>query len=129
MREKALELAGRLERVEAGDDPLLPGVMRGLRRVIDRYLDGNPPEIAADDGIHPARARMRELLAARGPDGYRARDLWMLLQAEGYVLARETLHRWLAADQVLGLVEQHGIARAGSSKWVTTRTSAPDLEE
>lgn len=135
VREKALELSGRLERVEAGDDPLLPGVLRGLRRVIDRYLDGNPPEIAADGGIDPRRLRMREILAAHGEQGAPARVLWAELEAERSGVARETLHRWLAADEVLGLVERHGVARTPSSKWVSAQVGqaglrwTSDLEE
>ena len=93
-------------------------MLRGLSRVIDRYLAGNPPETAADGGIDPRHIRMRELLAERGEQGAPARVLWTLLLAEGHAPARETLHRWLAADEVLGLVARFGRPHRRTSAWV-----------
>jgi hypothetical protein len=118
VRENALKLAGQLEHAETADDPMLPGVIRGLSRVIGRYLAGNPAGTGLADGIHPARARLRELLAERGEQGATAGTLWDLLRAEGHGVARETLHRWLAADERAGLVRRPEQPRRKTGSWV-----------
>jgi hypothetical protein len=74
-----------------------------------------------DDGddpgrpLHPARKRMRQLLMQRGRDGYRAGILHEQLCSEGLNVARETVQRWLNADEKLGYVFRTDKPR---SKWV-----------
>jgi hypothetical protein len=57
---------------------------------------------------HPARERMRRLLAERGPDGCQARILWDQLNYGGPYVARETVQRWLATDEEQGYVIRKG---------------------
>jgi hypothetical protein len=74
-----------------------------------------------DDGddpgqrLRPERKRMRELLIQRGPAGYTAGKLWDQLCSEGLNVARETVCRWLAADEKKGYVFRTGKPR---SRWV-----------
>jgi hypothetical protein len=74
-----------------------------------------------DDGddpgqrLHPARKRMRQLLIERGHDGYRAGILHEQLCTEGLNVARETVQRWLNADEKKGYVFRTDKPR---SKWV-----------
>jgi hypothetical protein len=126
VRENALKLARQLECAEPGD-PLLPGVLRGLSRVIERYLAGNPSEIEVNGRIHPARARLRELLADRGEQGATAGTLWTLLQAEGNSVARETVQRWLAADEQQGLARRPVRSHLASSRWVSAQVGQAGL--
>jgi hypothetical protein len=122
VRENALSLADQIVHAKAGDDPMLPGVLRGLSLVIGRYLDGKPPETAvADGGIHPAHKRMLELLEERGEQGATIGLLWSLLRAEGLTVARETVHRWLAADERQGLVRRPGRPHRPVSRWVCVK--------
>jgi hypothetical protein len=54
-------------------------------------------------------ARLREILAQQGTEGATLRQLQAWLSAEGLNVARETLHRWLIADQEAGLVHGHHV--------------------
>ena len=61
--------------------------------------------------VHPARRRYREILSARGTLGATPKVLLERLQEEGLDIARETLSRWLSADQAAGLVHNPDYAR------------------
>ncbi|MCW2929878.1 MAG: hypothetical protein JWM19_840 [Actinomycetia bacterium] len=72
--------------------------------------------VAANDfadpeaGVNPIRIRAREILAARGQMGASPGSLLDALSREGMTIARETLSRWLAADEKAGHVHHadHG---------------------
>lgn len=51
-----------------------------------------------DDAATEPRARMRQLLAAAGPDGMSGPKIRDVLSGEGHDVPMTTLYRWLAAD-------------------------------
>jgi hypothetical protein len=57
--------------------------------------------------VHPARRRMRELIAARGILGATPDFLTKALEREGKGMARETVTRWCSADSKAGLLRHH----------------------
>lgn len=63
-------------------------------------------------GVNPTRIRAREILAARGEMGASPNYILDTLHQEGHVLARETLQRWLAADQ-----EDRIVHKASHGRW------------
>ena len=98
--------------------------MADLLRAAPAWLDwrvyrmGTQVASSADPGqLHPARERMRQLLIDRGSRGYAPGLLWDRLCAEGLTVTRETLQRWLVADE-----KEHYVLRAagqtGLSRWV-----------
>jgi len=64
---------------------------------------------------HPARVRMREILAARGVTGATPKTLGYKLEEDGLPVARETIQRWLAKDAEKDYVHQarFGLWRIG----------------
>lgn len=84
----------------------------GLVRVIGRAESGyQAARYAWVREDRPAADRRhdlyREILRDAG-DGVTVRQLAAALAARGYVIARETLHRWLQADVAAGVVRQDG---------------------
>lgn len=61
--------------------------------------------------IHPARKRMRELLATRGTAGASPKWLFDHLENEGLKFVRETGQRWLKQDEGLGIIHQASYGR------------------
>ena len=84
----------------SGDD--LPDDFRQWKQELEN--DGGELDDREGRPLNPARKRMRELLIERGRPGYKPDTLWHLLQAEGHTVARETVQRWLRADEQLGYV-------------------------
>ena len=82
-----------------------------LSGVRDLDEDGDDP----GQKLHPARKRMRQLLIDRGHDGYQAGKLHEQICKEGLNVARETMQRWLNADEKKGYVFRTGKPR---SRWV-----------
>jgi hypothetical protein len=91
-------------------DPLLSSIEDGGPAAVSEYDDG-------ENGrpLHPAHKRMRLLLIGRGREGYKVGVLWPMLLAEGLTCSRETVHRWLAADEKKGYVYRTG--KVGS-RWI-----------
>jgi predicted GIY-YIG superfamily endonuclease len=58
--------------------------------------------------IDPRRTRIRSFLHVRGAPGYTVGRLVILLAGEGLICPRETVQRWLAADEADGLVKRTG---------------------
>jgi LAGLIDADG DNA endonuclease family protein len=89
-------------------DPLLTEFEADLARpgIVSEYDDTR---------LHPAHKRMRLLLIGRGAEGYKAGILHTMLLAEGLTVARETVQRWLAADEKKGYVYRTGKPR---SRWI-----------
>jgi hypothetical protein len=52
--------------------------------------------------VHPAKIRMREILAARA-NGASVKVLMDILEQEGIGVTRETVHRWLREDRAAEL--------------------------
>jgi hypothetical protein len=88
--------------------------------LLSEFEAGGPGSGTVDEddderSLHPARKRMRLLLIGRGREGYRPGVLWAMLKAEGHEVARETVSRWLAADEKKGYVIRTGKPR---SRWI-----------
>jgi hypothetical protein len=66
------------------------------------------PVPAEADPPHPARKRLRQLLADAGRRGQTGGWLHGQLADAGYPVARQTLHDWLARDEQAGLVVRSG---------------------
>lgn len=73
-----------------------------------------------EENIHPARRRMREILAARGVQGATPGRIGDQLKADGMGVARETVQRWLAQDSEAGIVHS-----ADYGRWVIGPDPAP----
>ena len=71
--------------------------------------------IDPEAGVNPIRIRAREILAARGHMGGSPGQILEILHREGHMLARETLQRWLSADEKDGIVHHadHGRWKIG----------------
>jgi predicted GIY-YIG superfamily endonuclease len=100
-------------------DPQLPASLRALSRDIAGYLStadeddwaGDPVAVAAEadvTGLDRRRIRIRWLLAQQGDRGLPTRQITAMLLADGTRVARETVQRWLAADESAGLVSRTG---------------------
>lgn len=89
-----------------------------------RTWTGPPPE-PGPERLHPAHERMRQLLAERGEQGYRAADLWDQLRSEDLAVTRETVHRWAAADEKKGYIVRTG---KPVSRWVWAGDQAAGRE-
>lgn len=61
----------------------------------------------AEDGIHPARLAMREILIRAGDGGMTGGELHRDLSGRGYPVHRTTMYDWLAREAGLGLVVRH----------------------
>ncbi len=117
-----------------GDDEILAGMLLELDRTLSQYLSRpyQPRHRSASQadhpdqgcgpadhraGIDPRRRRMRQLLATFGPDGCQVHWLRARLRSESIFVARETLQRWLAADEALGLSRRTG---PPANRWTWT---------
>jgi hypothetical protein len=111
-----LARAGRLP----NEDLRLTAMLWELVQVLANHLAG-APEPAGDaeplaqagpldpfrpQHVDPRRVRMREILARHEGPGIRAGRLRAMLTAESMGVARETVQRWLAADEREGLVRR-----------------------
>lgn len=90
----------------------VPGGGRDWRGEFERLTSGLDLDSVADANtqddakpVHPARARMLEILTQRGVMGATPADLNRRLAAEGLSVARETIQRWLKDEEKAGRVK------------------------
>lgn len=124
-REHAIELAGLLRAGDIPDDPMLGKVLRGLTEVIHGHLAGTLVLDETDTleswdfgQPHPSKVRLGEILARRGAQGASVRQLWSVLGAEGRVIHRGTLHRWLSEYEQEGRVVRPAQPHHPQGRWV-----------
>lgn len=70
-------------------------------------------EAYGEAGVHPGRQLIRDRLKEHDGQGYRSGTLHRWLGERDVSVARETVQRWLAADEKLGLVMRTGRPRCG----------------
>jgi hypothetical protein len=83
------------------DGPYAPGNMRWADRSMQQRNQ-------RAHGIDPRHERMRKILAQQGRQGCTARYLVRRLITEGMPAPRETVHRWLARDEIADLARRSG---------------------
>lgn len=74
--------------------------------------------------VDPRHARLRQLLARRGAQGYTVKVLVRRLSSEGLTTPRGTVHRWLSEDGSMGMVRSTG---PPFNRWVWQLRTEDDI--
>jgi hypothetical protein len=105
--------------VRAAQQPSLTRMFSGSGRTATAVADVDTSQFEAivagfedpESKLHPARKRMRELLAGRGARGATPAQLHQWLADEKITVARETVQRWLKDDETQGIVHNPDYSR------------------
>jgi hypothetical protein len=65
----------------------------------------------AGDAVHPARHRMREFIRRQGARGATPGMIHHLIDSENMTVSPQTIHRWIAEDESVGILERGTLGR------------------